>query len=209
MKDCREIDALLMDGSPEAMAEAERHAVSCEACEASLASWREISDTAASMQMEWESDLLWPRIERSLAAERRRRPLTRAWRAAAAVLLFALMGGTMIYALRAQNAHASFDRDILRVSALDDVDRAQQAHVEAIERLEHHAEKRLDEAETPLMVSYKEKLMLLDDAIAECETNIERNRQNAYLRKQLLAMYSEKQTTLQDVLREDTDEATR
>ena len=53
------------------------------------------------------------------------------------------------------------------------------------------------------MVSYREKLMLLDDAIKECQTNIERNRQNAHLRRQLLAIYSEKQRTLQDVLRED------
>jgi hypothetical protein len=55
------------------------------------------------------------------------------------------------------------------------------------------------------MISYKEKLMLLDDAIAECEANIAQNRQNAHLRKQLLAMYSEKQQTLMDVLREDSD----
>ena len=53
------------------------------------------------------------------------------------------------------------------------------------------------------MVSYKEKLMMLDDAIAECQTAIDKNRQNAYLRTQLLTMYSEKQRTLQDVLREE------
>jgi hypothetical protein len=45
--------------------------------------------------------------------------------------------------------------------------------------------------------------MLLDDAIAECRANIDQNRQNAHLRKQLLAMYTDKQQTLQDVLRED------
>ena len=45
--------------------------------------------------------------------------------------------------------------------------------------------------------------MLLDDAIAECQAGIDQNRNNAHLRKQLLAVYSEKQRTLQDVLRED------
>ena len=45
---------------------------------------------------------------------------------------------------------------------------------------------------------------MLDDAIAECQTAIDKNRQNAYLRTQLLTMYSEKQRTLQDVLREGT-----
>jgi hypothetical protein len=44
--------------------------------------------------------------------------------------------------------------------------------------------------------------MLLDDAIAECQANIDRNRENAHLRKQLLAIYSEKQRTLREVLRE-------
>jgi len=67
------------------------------------------------------------------------------------------------------------------------------------------AEPRLEDAQTPLMVSYKEKLMLLDEAIAECQANIDRNQQNAHLRKQLLAMYTDKQQTLTDVLREDND----
>ena len=56
------------------------------------------------------------------------------------------------------------------------------------------------------MVSYKEKLMLLDDAIAECQQNIEQNRKNAHLRKQLLAIYLEKQQTLREVLREGNHE---
>ena len=68
--------------------------------------------------------------------------------------------------------------------------------------MEKSAEPKLEDPSTPLMVNYKEKLMLLDDAIAECQTNIDRNRQNAHLRKQLLAIYSEKQRTLQEVLRE-------
>ena len=62
---------------------------------------------------------------------------------------------------------------------------------------------KLDQPTTPLLVSYKEKLMMLDDAIAECQSAINRNRQNAYLRTQLLTMYSEKQRTLQDVIREE------
>ena len=97
---------------------------------------------------------------------------------------------------------------IIGIAALDDVERAEREHIAAIEKLERLAESKLDDAESPLLVSYKEKLMLLDDAIAECETNIQRNRQNAHLRKQLLSMYTDKQQTLQDVLREDTDVST-
>ena len=91
----------------------------------------------------------------------------------------------------------------MRTVAVDEVVKAEQAHLQAIDHLEKVAQPKLDDASTPLMVSYREKLMLLDDAIKECQTNIERNRQNAHLRRQLLAIYSEKQRTLQDVLRED------
>ena len=205
MNECTRVDALLLDGSAEALAAAESHAGECARCAKTLAGWREISETASSLGGDWESDLLWKRIERSLAAEHAPRP-RRIWHAAAAAVLFVALGATMFYALRVQTAHAAFDREILRVGALDEVERTERAHIAAIERLEDLAEDRLDAADSPLMVSYREKLMLLDDAISECETAIERNRQNAHLRKQLLAMYSDKQSTLQDVLREETNE---
>lgn len=205
MTDCTRFEALLLDGSAEAMAEAGRHAAGCAPCAESLAIWRDLSDTAASMRTEWQSDLLWPRIERSIAAERPRAS-RRLWRAAAAAVVFLVLGATMIYALRMHGARAAFDREILRLGALDEVERAEQVHVAAIGQLEKLAEQRIEDSETPLMVSYREKLMLLDEAIAECQSAIERNRQNAHLRKQLLAVYSEKQSTLEDVLREENDE---
>jgi hypothetical protein len=83
------------------------------------------------------------------------------------------------------------------------VESAERAHVAAIHRLEQLASPSLEDPATPLMVSYKAKLLLIDDAINECESVIQQNRNNAQLRKQLLAMYSEKQRTLQDVLREE------
>jgi hypothetical protein len=160
------------------------------------------------MQQTWDSDLLWPRIERAIRNERQlqRRPRAKwLWQVAAGLLLSIGLGGTLFSILRTQNREAAFDRDILRLSAMDEVERAERTHIEAIEKLEQLAGSRLDEAQTPLMVSYKEKLMLLDDAIAECQANIDQNRQNAHLRKQLLAMYTDKQQTLMDVLREDND----
>lgn len=205
---CSQLDDLLFDASPIAMETAARHARECTACAEKLAEWNEISGTAKSLHETWDNDLLWPRIERSLRAERRRAPSRWLRHAAAALLLTVGLGGTVFYAVRVQSHDAAFDRDILRLTALDDVERAERAYVEAIGKLDRLAEARLEDAETPLMVSYKEKLMLLDDAIAECEAAIDQNRQNAHLRTQLLAMYSEKQQTLQDVLREDTNVST-
>jgi hypothetical protein len=206
---CNQLDDLLFDASPLAMDTAAKHAGSCASCREKLDSWNEISDVARSMQKTWQNDMLWPRIERSLRDERSRSLRSWSWQWAAAIIMTIALGATVWFALSVRNHEESFDRDILRVSAMDDVERAEEMHVKAIAQLESIAEPKLDENASPLMVSYKEKLMLLDDAIAECQNNIEQNRQNAHLRKQLLAMYTEKQQTLRDVLREDPIHETR
>ena len=144
-------------------------------------------------------------LERAIRAERKRSPSRWLRHAAAAVLIIVGLGAPLFYMLRVQTREAAFDRTIIRVSALDEVERTERDYTRAIGKLEKLTDAKLEDSESPLMISYKEKLMLLDDAIAECETNIDQNRQNAHLRKQLLAMYSEKQQTLQDVLREDSD----
>jgi hypothetical protein len=50
------------------------------------------------------------------------------------------------------------------------------------------------------MASYREKLLVLDSAIADLRVQAGENPSNAHLRYQLLAMYQEKQQTLRDVL---------
>lgn len=204
---CSQLDDLLLDGSPLAMETAARHAAECAACAGALASWNEISETARSMRTTWDNEMLWPRIERALREQKRSWP-RRLWQVAAAVFIVLGLGSTMFYALRVQTREAAYDRSLIRVSALDEVEQAEREHIRAIENLEKLADARLEDAESPLMISYKEKLMLLDEAIEECQLNIDRNRQNAHLRKQLLAIYSEKQQTLHDVLREDSDVST-
>jgi hypothetical protein len=105
-----------------------------------------------------------------------------------------------------QNA---FNKTIMTASAVDEAQKAQEQYIAAIQRMEKLAGSKLDDPATPLLVSYKEKLMLLDDAIGQCQAAIDQNRKNAHLRKQLLAMYSEKQRTLQDVLREEANVSNR
>jgi hypothetical protein len=205
---CEQLDNLLFDGSELAMETAARHASDCPRCAGTLASWNDLGATAKSLHVTWQNDLLWPSIDRALREQKRRAPARWLWQVAAAIVLIVGLGGTMFYALRVQTRDAAFDRDILRISALDDVEAAERAHVNAIDKLEDLAEVKLDDPDSPLIISYKEKLMLLDDAIAECQANIDQNRQNAHLRKQLLAMYTEKQQTLQDVLREDSHVST-
>ena len=200
---CEQLDDLLFDGSPLAMETAARHAAECAACAETLAAWNEISDTAASMRTTWQSDMLWPRIERALRQEKKRSLPRWIWQAAAILLITIGLGATVFYMVRESVHEARYNEKLLQSAAIDDVEREEREHVEAIARLEKVAESRLDDAEAPVMIAYKEKLMLLDDAIAECEANIEANRQNAHLRRQLLAMYTEKQQTLKDVMREE------
>jgi len=193
---CNNFDEFLLEGDTVGAAE---HAKECPACREKLASWNEISDVARGMQTTWSNEMLWPRIARAIRNQKRQG--LRIWQVAAGFLLLLGIG---LFAWRANEnvRRDKFNQTILQASAVDEVEKAEKAHVAAIDQLEKVAQTKLDEASTPLLVSYKEKLMLLDDAIAECQSNIDRNRQNAHLRKQLLAIYSEKQRTLQEVLRE-------
>ena len=199
MTPCETFDALLLEGDDASMAAAARHAHDCDRCRQQLDDWNDISNTAKSLHTTWQNDMLWPRIDRALRNESHR-----FWQIAAAVVLTVGLGGGTWYGLHERSEQRAFDRAILRDQALQQVEQAEQAHVAAINQLEKVASPKLDDPSSPLLVSYKEKLMLLDGAIAECETVIQQNRNNAQLRKQLLAMYSEKQRTLEDVLREES-----
>ena len=203
--DCSNLDDLLFDATPLSMRTAEEHAAKCVSCAEKLEAWNDISATAKSMQTTWQNDLLWPRIERALREEKRRSPLRGFSRIAAVALLTLGLGSTMWFTMREQVREARFNEKIIQNSAIDEVEEAERVHVRAIANLQKVADAKLENTDSPLMVSYKEKLMLLDEAIADCQANIDRNRQNAHLREQLLAMYSEKQQTLKDVLREDTN----
>lgn len=202
---CEQIDDLLLEGDGFSLETARQHAASCAACRETLDDWDDISGVARTMRTTWQNDTLWPRIARALKSEQRRSTM-RVWQIAAAVMIFTALGAIVWYAQVRTRQH-EFDQAILRGKAVDQVEQAEKAHLAAIEQLEKVADPKLQRDDSPLMVSYREKLLLLDDAIAECQTNIKVNRQNAHLRRQLLAMYSDKQRTLQDVLREDPNES--
>ena len=203
---CEQLDDLLLEGDRFSLEIAAQHAAACPECMEKLTAWNEISDTASSMRTAWPNEMLWPRIERALREEKRRDTSWRNWSVAAMLLLTMGLAAAGWFVMRSRDR--DFDAVILRASVIDEVEAAEQAHVKAIASLEKLAVAKLETDASPILVSYKEKLMMLDDAIAECEAQIEHNRQNAHVRQQLLAMYSEKQRTLKDVLREDTSHET-
>jgi hypothetical protein len=58
--------------------------------------------------------------------------------------------------------------------------------------------------DSSLLARYREKLRLLDAAIATCRAELDRNRFNAHLRRELLSMYQEKQRTLEQLMEQET-----
>ena len=96
----------------------------------------------------------------------------------------------------------SGDQSLLKSSALAGVERAQAAYEQAIDKLAADAKPQLENPATPLQASYREKLLVLDSAINDLRAQAGMNPSNAHLRQQLLAMYQEKQQTLEDILEE-------
>jgi hypothetical protein len=92
---------------------------------------------------------------------------------------------------------------LLTDEALAEVQRAETAYIASIERLSRLAAPKLQSAESPLLVNYREKLLVLDSAIAECRAQLDQNRFNAHLRNELLSIYQMKQATLTEVLQEE------
>jgi hypothetical protein len=168
------------------------------------------------MREEAESPLLWSRIETSLKERavdgarmdslwqrlRNWRPVSIGWQtvlAGAMVLALAVSGG-YLYIHRENMNIGKENSSLLKSPALREVEKSERNYEQAIEHLEAEAKPQLQSGDSPLVASYREKLMILDGAIDELRTEAGQNPSNAHLRRQLLAMYREKQQTLQDVL---------
>lgn len=92
---------------------------------------------------------------------------------------------------------------LLTDQALREAQDAEQAYEKSIDKLAALAGPKLEHASTPLLSSYREKILVLDAAIAECKVGQQNNPLNAHLRQELLSMYQEKLRTLEAVIRED------
>lgn len=215
----RALEAFRRDDAP-AIDRLRVHAASCVECAPQLALWDSISSEAPSLRKEWESPALFPRIAAALEAERVRTPGAAhaapapaaakrfSWipiAAAAALFVLATVGLQVFRNSggREPLVNAAGTRNpLLTDRSLDEVETAEANYVRSIDRLSALARPRIQNPTTPLFVNYREKLLLLDSAIAEIRTQIEGNRFNSHLRRELLAMYQEKQRTLQELMKE-------
>ena len=236
---CQDLERGLSGESPEWVARVEAHARGCADCAQQLADWRQLSAMAPSLQRQWDSPGLWPRISEALVVSAQPQPalvrwlrsaqevLRRAWQRAAAGLgqsrmtlaavavvalvtggvagrpvVTWLLGGGESVPDEWRTAQALESYPLLTERAVAEVESAERQYEAAIGRLSSVVQQpKVASARSPLLESYREKLALLDSAIAELRAGIEENRRNSHLRRELLAMYREKQQTLNDMLR--------
>ncbi len=211
---CNDRERIFLDGSPEEWAALEQHANACAVCAEELRAWKQLSAAAGDMREYQESPALWARIETSLRQQQSApaprknfwnsrdfwRQFSPGWQSVlvgAMVLALAVSSG-YLYTHRGARGVDSGNK-LLKTGALAEVERTERDYLSAIDKLAADADPQLSEG-TPLMASYREKLMVLDSAIADLRAQAGGNPSNAHLRYQLLAMYQEKQLTLQDVL---------
>lgn len=190
---------------PELMPDALAHAKNCPVCRRELYLWNEISRLAPQLHEEWESPELWPRILEKLAAEPK--PKKKSWWQAwywipVPVAAVALIVGLFLFPRFRTTEKPT--RDFLTEQALKDVEQSEATYAKSIEKLSQLAGSKLEKTESPLAVSYHEKLLLLDSAIADVKANLERNRFNTQLRSELASLYRDKQKTLQEILKSES-----
>src|SRR6267378_1054869 len=212
---CNDRDRIFEDGRPGEWAALEAHSANCPACAEELNAWKSLSVAAQQMRDYTDSPSFWPRIERALAEEAVRKTqrterrnwlsffprIPLGWHTAVAgafVLVLTISAGWIYFHLPDRIVES--DKSLLKSAALENVERAEAVYVQAIDKLAEETRPQLENPATPLLANYHEKLVVLDSAIADLRAQAGLNPSNAQLRHQLLAMYQEKQHTLEEVL---------
>jgi hypothetical protein len=212
---CQDRERVFLDGNAEQWADLLLHAESCSACAEEVRAWKALSVAATELRDYQESPELWPRIETALAQKAKASVVGRTWLewfsfwgsvplgwqtglAGVLVLLMAFTVGYIYWLPR--SGPSATGNPLLKDSTLVEVERTERAYMKAIDKLAVEAKPQLGAPDSALMANYREKLIMLDSAIDELRMQAGRNPSNAHLRYQLLAMYQEKQETLQEVL---------
>jgi len=210
---CDDRERIFLEGSPEEWTALEQHAGTCPVCAEELRAWKQLSTAAEEMRDYQESPTLWARIKSSLRRQQAAPPrkslwtsldfwrhILPAWQSAfvGAIVVALAISSSYLYTHRAVPPMDPGNK-LLKTTALAEVERTEREYMSAIDKLAADASPQLA-TDTPLMASYREKLLVLDSAIADLRVQAGENPSNAHLRYQLLAMYQEKQQTLQDVL---------
>jgi hypothetical protein len=213
---CKDRERIFEDGTAAEWTALEAHAADCAACAEEVRSWKSLSVAAKEMQDYSASPELWMRIERALIQEDARKSqraerkrwfsflpaISVGWQTALAGA-FVLILTVSVSWLVVRDHHVAQESQVpplLKSAALKEVESSERAYEKAIDKLAAEAKPQLEDPATPLMANYHEKLLVLDSAIDDLRAQAGLNPSNAQLRHQLLAMYQEKQETLEEVL---------
>lgn len=214
---CEDRERIFLDGSAEEWAGLELHGTSCAECAKEVRAWKALSVAAEELRDYQENPALWPRIEKALAQQAEQTVSHQSWlerlafwrsvpvvwqtaMAGALALMMAVTAGYLYVNRHPGTGPVDAYNPLLKDSKVAEVERAEREYMKAIDKLASKAKPQLDAPTSPLMASYQEKLLMLDGAIDELRSQACQNPSNAHLRYQLLAMYQEKQATLQEVL---------
>ncbi len=212
---CKDRERIFLGGSAEEWAALELHAGSCTECAEEVRAWKSLSTVAEELRDYQESPGLWPRIASALTEQAKHgelrsswlerlafwRNLPIAWQSAMAGALVLLMTATAGYVyLHSRPINNDPNNPFLKDRALAEVERTERDYMKAIDKLAAEAYPQLESTSSPLIATYREKLFVLNSAIDDLRAQAGQNPSNAHLRYQLLAMYQEKQATLQEVL---------
>jgi hypothetical protein len=213
---CKDRERIFEDGTAAEWVALEAHAVACMACAEEVRAWKTLSVTANELRDYSASPELWTRIERALIEEDTRKTqraerkswfsflpaISVGWQTALAgafVLILTVSVSWIVFHRRVVEPGQA-DSSLLKSAALKEVESTERAYEKAIDNLAAQAKPQLEDPATPLMANYHEKVLVLDSAIDDLRAQAGLNPSNAQLRRQLLAVYQEKEKTLEEVL---------
>lgn len=116
-----------------------------------------------------------------------------------AALLIIALGLSYLLIIGPQRAVPE-PRNLLTSSALARVEEIEMEYERAIAELEQLALPLVANADTDLLLLYRDRLETIDEQIVRCKEALEQNRANAHIRRYLLAAYQDKKETLSELL---------
>ena len=158
---------------------------------------------ARRLRKEWETPDLWPKIAEALEAERhspRAQRSVRTWALPLAAALLVAAGAGLLWTAARHDAPAIAAPQLLTEQALAELQANEAAYLESIDKLSRLAGPAIETPPSPLVEAYRERLALLDAAIAELRAQADGNPLYGHVQSQLAALYREKQETLQEVV---------
>jgi hypothetical protein len=206
--ECGDLDRAMANS--DLLPEAREHFKTCAACRREYRLWNEISTSARELHEEWDTPALWPAIRETLEAERKPEILWwKQWKTWTIAAALAIAIAVPLWLWRHSPSTAPITQatsstpDFLTEQALREVETSEAAYRQSIDKLSKLAAPKLATASSPAVVNERERLSLLDSAIAETRANVASNRFNIRLQTALADLYRQKQETLHELLSHD------